>query len=158
LTESIVSLVGAISGVASLFGIVYMLAYWKGRVDAQLRTIEADRTRYPVGEFSMMTKTLWDIYVIDALRGRPDLAEHGSAYRLKKEAQDLIPDNLKAALDQVPPHNPDPDAVVTGYEVVKRLGLGPIHAMAEARHLTLQESIAILSCYLDEALAGKTTG
>ncbi len=156
--ESIASVIGAISGVASLFGIVYLLAYWKGRVDTQLRTIQDDRSRYPLAEFSMMTKTLWDIYVIDALRGRPDLAEHGSAYRLKKEAQDLIPDNLKTALDQIPPLNPDTESVVTGYEVVKRLGLGPIHAMAEARHLTLQESIAILSCYLDQALAGKATG
>ena len=156
--ESIASVIGAISGVASLFGIVYLLAYWKGRVDTQLRTIQDDRSRYPLAEFSMMTKTLWDIYVIDALRGRPDLAEHGSAYRLKKEAQDLIPDNLKTALDQIPPLNPDTESVVTGYEVVKRLGLGPIHAMAEARHLTLQESIAILSCYLDGALAGRATG
>ncbi len=156
--ESIASVIGAISGVASLFGIVYLLAYWKGRVDAQLRTIQEDRSRYPLAEFSMMTKTLWDIYVIDALRGRPDLAEHGSAYRLKKEAQDLIPDNLRAALDQVPPHNPDPDSVASGYEVVKHLGLGPIHAMAEAHRLSLQEAIAVLSCYLDEALAGKATG
>ncbi len=148
--ESIASLVGAISGVVSLFGIVYMLAYWKGRVDAQIRTFQEDRTRYPMAEVSLMTKTLWNIYVIDALRGRPDLAEHGSAYRLKKEAQDLIPDNLRAALDQVPPHNPDPDSVVTGYEVVKRLGLEPIHAMADAKQLTLQEAIAILSCYLAE--------
>jgi len=156
--ESIASLVGAVSGVASFFGIIYMLAYWKGRVDAQLRTIQEDRDRYPLPEFCMMTKTLWDIYVIDALRGRPDLAEHGSSYRLKKEPHDLIPDNLKAALEQVPPHNPDPESVVTGYEVVKRLGLGPIHAMAEARQLTLEEAIAILSCYLDEALARKTAG
>ena len=156
--ESIASVIGAISGVASLFGIVYLLAYWKGRVDTQLRSIQDDRSRYPLAEFSMMTKTLWDIYVIDALRGRPDLAEHGSAYRLKKEAHDLIPENLKAALDQIPPLNPDTESVVTGYEVVKRLGLGPIHAMAEARHLTLQESIASLSCYLDGALAGRATG
>lgn len=60
----------------------------------------------------MMTKTLWNIYVINALRDRPDLAEHGSAYRLKKETENLIPDNLKEAMAQVPPGNPAPESVL----------------------------------------------
>jgi len=150
--ENLPAIIGAISGVASLLGILYMLGYWKGRVDNQLRSIQSDLAQHPLAEVSLMTKTLWNIYVIDALRGRPDLAEQHSSYKLKQEGRDLIPDELKRDLDKIPPGNPDSESIATGWEVVKHLGLDPIHAMARAENIPPQLAIAILSTYLAERI------
>lgn len=150
--ENLAAIIGAISGVASLFGILYMLGYWKGRVDNQLRSIQSDLARHPLAEVSLMTKTLWDIYVIDALRGSPDLAEQHSSYKLKKEGRDLIPDELKRELDRIPPGNPNSESIATGWEVVKHLGLDPIHNWARSRNISSQLAIAILSTYLAERM------
>lgn len=145
----VASIIGVISGCLSLVGIIYMLGYWKGQVDSKLRDMQQVMTAYPLVELSLMTKTLWDIYVVDALRSRPDLAERGSEYKLKKEAHDLIPAHLKEALDNIPlnPHNQN--AIASGWLVVKHLGMAPITTMAEQQKLSVQEAIAILSCYLD---------
>ena len=151
--DNLPAIIGAISGVASLLGIIYMLGYWKGRVDNQLRSIQSDMAQHPLAEVSLMAKTLWGIYVIDALRTRPDLAEQHSAFRLKQEGHDLIPDDLKLILDRIPPGNPNSESIATGWEVVKVLGLDRIHAMAAAEDVSPQLAIAILSTYLAEKLA-----
>jgi len=153
--EHIAALVGSVTGVLSLLGIVYMLGRWKGQVDTRLRDITNSMAQYPPAETALMVKTLWDIYVVDALRGRPDLAEHRSAFKLSKEAHDMIPDALKPLLDQISQINSNPGIradVASGYLVVKYLGMGPISQMAEDCKLSVQEAIAILSTYLDEKL------
>ncbi|MBA7646233.1 hypothetical protein ES703_53995 [subsurface metagenome] len=145
-----INIIGVISGCLSLVGIIYLLAYWKGRVDSTLGGIQQILIAYPLAELSLMTKTLWDIYVIDALHSRPDLAEQHSAFRLKKEGLDLIPDHLKEALDSIPGNPHSQNDIASGWLVVKHLGLGPIANMAELHKLSVQEAIAILSCYLAE--------
>jgi len=145
--DNIVSLVGAISGCLSLFGLVYLLGVWRGKVDSALNEFKNCSKNYPPAEMWTMTKTLWDIYVVDALRNRPDLAEHSSAYKLKKEGEDLIPEYMKPLLERIP-HNPlNSENIATGYLVVKYVGLDPISKMATEKGLSVQESIAILSCY-----------
>jgi len=146
------AIIGAVSGVASILGLAYLLGVWKGGVDSKLRDITRLLSQYPPPETALMTKTLWDIYVVDALRNRPDLAEHQSAYKLRKEGEDLIPDNLKAELCQIS-RNLDEncnksEAIASGWLVVKYLGMEAISRMAEEKGLSVQESIAILSTYL----------
>ncbi len=144
------AIIGAVSGVISIFGLAYLLGIWKGGVDSKLKDITRLLSQYPPSETALMTKTLWDIYVVDALRNRPDLAEHQSAYKLKKEAEDLIPDHLKAELCQIsknPSIGEQGEAIASGWLVVKFLGMEAISRMAEEKGLSVQESIAILSCY-----------
>jgi len=145
----ITSIVGTISGILSLITLIYLIAIWKGKVDNQLGSISQSMQKYPPEETSLMAKTLWDIYVVDALRNRSDLAERGSSFKLKKEVEELIPDQIKSLLDCISrnPHNRE--EVATGYLVVKHIGLDLIGNMAREKDLTLQESIAILSCYLE---------
>ncbi|MBA7692441.1 hypothetical protein ES703_101008 [subsurface metagenome] len=146
----IVEIVGVISGFLSLIGIIYMLGYWKGQVDSKLRDIQQILRAYPLAELSLMTKTLWDIYVVDALSSRPDLAEQHSAFNLKKEGHELIPAHLKEILDNISPNPESRNAIASGWLVVKRLGIDTIREMAKQQKLSVQEAIAILSCYLDE--------
>ena len=141
------AIIGAVSGVASLLGLVYLLGVWKGGVDSKLRDITRLLSQYPPSETALMTKTLWDIYVVDALRNRPDLAEHSSAYKLTKVGEDLIPEYMKPLLERIP-HNPlNREDIATGYLVVKYVGLDSISKMAEDKQLNVQEAIAILSTY-----------
>lgn len=148
--QEIFAIIGAVSGIISLAAIVYFAGVWRGQVDKDRDSFRKCIEQYPPAEMWTMVKTLWDIYVVDALRTRPDLAEHHSAYKLKPEGEDLIPDDIKQELKQLP-HNPfNNDEIASGYLVVKFLGLERVSKMAEQKGLSVQEAIAILSTYLDE--------
>lgn len=148
--ENIAAIIGAISGVASLLTIVYLVGFWKGKIEAKLGNVCQSMQKYPLEETAIMTKTLWEIYVVDALRNRPDLAEHHSSYKLKQEGEDLIPDDIKQELDNLPTNPTNDESIATGYLVVKFLGQERISRMAEEKGLSMQEAIAVLSTYLDE--------
>jgi len=147
------AIIGAVSGIISIIGVVYLLGVWKGGVDSKLKEIAQLLSRYPPEETALMTKTLWNIYVVDALRNRGDIAEHQSAYKLNKEGEALIPEYLKAELcriskDLVMVENDNKaEGIASGWLVVKSLGLETITRMADEKGLSVQESIAILSCY-----------
>ena len=147
--HDIAGIIGAVSGCISLVGIVYFLGVWRGKIDTSVNDLKETIKNYPPAEMWTMTKTLWDIYVVEALHRRPDLAERGSEFKLKKEGEDLIPDHLKALLDHIPQNPSFNEAIATGYLVVKYIGLDLIGEMAKEKHLNVQEAIAILSCYLD---------
>lgn len=150
--EEIASIVGAVSGSISLLGLIWFAATWKSSVDSDRKDFRKCITDYPPAEMWTMVKTMWDVSVMEALRHRPDLASHGSGFRLKKEGIDLIPGNLKPILDRIPINPVIREDIATGYLVVKFVGLDLITAMAEETHLSLQESIAVLSTYLEMRL------
>ncbi|MBA7686680.1 hypothetical protein ES703_95133 [subsurface metagenome] len=146
----IASIVGAVSGCLSLLGIAYLFGVWRGKVDNTLNAFKQCLKDYPPAEMWTMTKTLWDVYVMDALRHRPDLAEHGS-FKLKKEGEELIPEHIKPLLDRIPRNPGLREDIATGYLVVKHIGLELVSKMAEEKKVSIQESIAILSCYIDNS-------
>jgi len=145
----IASIVGAGTGSISLLGLVYLFGGGRGKVDSAINGLSEVVKNYPPAEMWTMTKTLWDIYVIEALHHRPDLAEHGSSFKLKKEGEDLIPDHMKTLLKRITRNPYNSEAIATGYLVVKHIGLELINEMAEQKKLSVQEAIAILSTYLD---------
>lgn len=147
--NDIAGIIGAISGCVSLLGIVYMLGVWRGKVDTSLNTFNQCIKDYPPGEMWTMCKTLWNIYVIEALHNRPDLATHSSAFKLSQDGEDLIPDEIKQQLDEIPRNPGNKESLATGYLVVKYIGMEPITRMAEEKGLSVQEAIAILSTYVD---------
>jgi len=149
LIDHIASIVGAITGCISILGLVYFLGFWRGRVDTTLNEFGDCLTHYPPAEMWTMVKTLWDIYVVSALHHRPDLADHGSGYRLNREGEDLIPDYMKPLLQRIPRNTCHHELIATGYLVVKHIGLELIDKMAAEKKLSMQESIAILSTWLD---------
>jgi hypothetical protein len=147
--DAIATIFGSVSGFISLLGVVYFFAFWRGQVDNDRRAFRESMTNYPPGEMWTMVKTLWDVYVMDALRHRPDLAEHGSGFKLKEEGHNLIPDYMKPLLDDIPRNPSLNDDIATGYLVVKHIGLEKIGKMSEEKGLSIQETIAILSTYFE---------
>ena len=147
--QDIFAIIGAVSGIASLLAIIYLVGVWKSRVDTNLGNIIQSMQKYPLEQTALMAKTLWEIYVVDALQHRPDLAERGSGFRLKQEGKDIIPDYMLTLLKRVPRNPLNSEQVATGYLVVKHIGLDIINKMAEEKELTVQESIAILSTWLE---------
>lgn len=145
----IASIVGAVSGCLSLLGIVYLFGVWRGKVDNKLNSLGKSLQDYPLAEMWTMTKTLWDVYVMDALRHRPDLAEHGSGFKLKQPGKDLIPDYMLSLLDRIPRNPIQREDIATGYLVVKHIGLELVSKMAEEKKVSIQEAIALLSTYLE---------
>ena len=142
-------IIGAVSGCISLLGIVYLAGIWRGEVNSALKKFNQNLDQYPPAEMWTMTKTLWEVYVISALHHRPDLAEHGSGYTLKREGEDLIPEYLKAQLKRIPRNHGNHEDIASGYLVVKHIGIDQINEMAELKLITVQETIAIMSCWLD---------
>lgn len=148
--EGITSIIGAITGIVSLLTILYLAVMWKSSVDKDRSYFRDSLKNYPPAEMWTMVKTLWDIYVLDALRNRPDLAEHHSPYKLKPEARDLIPDDLKSELNKNTNNSDQKEGIATGYLVVKILGIERVSQIAEQKGLSVQEFIAVLSTYLAE--------
>jgi hypothetical protein len=147
--EQIAAIIGAISGLVSLGGIIYVLAYWKGGVDAWLKKHDEECQKYPPGEIALMCKTMWEIYVVGPLHDRPDLATHKSPFKLTQTGIDLIPADIKQELLEYTKAPMDEEAVASGWLVVKNLGIERIEHLAKEKELSVQEVIAILSTYLD---------
>jgi len=147
--QNIAAIIGAVSGSLSLIGLVYFFGVWRGKVDSQLNNVAKCFQDYPPAEMWTMAKTLWDVYVMDALRHRPDLAERGSGFKLKKEGEDLIPDYILPLLDRIPRNPGMREDIATGYLVVKHIGLEMVSKMAEEKKVSIQEAIALLSAYLE---------
>lgn len=148
--ELFISILGAVSGVISLAGVIWLVAYWKGGMDTWRRNVSHDIEQYPLGELWRMTNTMWDIYVVGQLSNRPDLADRHSPFRLKPKALELIPDNIKSILNDIPLNQSYREDVSNGWLVVKNIGQNSLEELAKDSGISVQEEIAVLSVYLQE--------
>lgn len=150
--ENLLLIINIVVGILSLAGVLYIIGYWKGGIDAWKKAHEEEHSRYALSEMFLMCKTMWDIVVVDALHRRPDLADHSSPYKLKKLAEDLIPEDLKQKLGEIASNHTNAEDIASGWMVVKNIGMPSIEQMAKDKQLSVPEAIAILSTYLDQAV------
>ncbi|MDD5510510.1 MAG: hypothetical protein PHI12_06865 [Dehalococcoidales bacterium] len=146
-------MIGEITGVISLsftaLGFIYIFGFWRGQVDSDRKFFRECMNNYPPAKMYTMVETLWNVYVLDALHHRPDLAARGSGFKLKPQGESLVPDNVKTMLAKMPDELKNHEDIVNGYTVVTYLGLATIETVAREKGLSLQETIAILSTYLN---------
>lgn len=155
--QSAAAVIGVLTGFASLIGIFYGLIFklgwlkgWKESVDEwQKKHDEAEKDCSP-HETALMCKTMWDIYVVGALRDRPDLATHRSPLKLTPYSESIIPDDLKITLNMIRTGRQDKENIATGWLVVKYLGITKIEKLSKDKELSIPETIAVLSTYIDE--------
>lgn len=156
--DTILPVIGAVSGLLAIVGVVGMWYYWKGQVDATVGAWRKDCEKYPPAEIWMMCTTMWRVFIDDTLHKRPDLAETRSPYRLKDKGKDMIPDTIKKKLDEIPINPGTNEDVANGWLAVKFVGLNHISDMAKGNGLSVQEAVAVLSTYLDERFRGDHVG
>lgn len=137
-----------ISSLISLAGFVYLAGYWKGKVDSFMKTSQDCDSKYPPAEIGLQVKTLWDVYGLEALRGRPDLAGHKSPWRLTEKGQSLIPAPVRQQLDKVA-RLADHRDTASGWLAIKTLGLERVQELAKETELTTPETLGVLSIYVE---------
>lgn len=156
--QDIAAIIGAISGVGAIFGLIWMMAIWKGRVDSDREEWKRNRDEYPPAELWMMCKTMWEIFVVGTLQNRTDLATRQSPYKLTRKGKDLIPDAMRKRLDRISAPATCQEDVFSGWLVIKHLGVDSIADMAKENGISVQEAAAILSTYLNERFSNNHTG
>jgi len=143
--DTVFSVIGAITGLVSLIGLVYQLGYRNANVDGKIEKMEKTLEKWNLGEIGTQVKTLWDIYVLDALRNRPDLASHSSSLTINPKGEDMLPDDVKKALREFQPCDQDMDSA--SWLVVKCLGVERIENLSKNIDLSYQETVALLAVY-----------
>lgn len=131
--------IGFMGGVIGIVQSIYFFGSWKGKI-------------------TTMVETLWDIYVKDALSRRPDLVSHASPYKLKPEVEQTMPEKYKIKLDAIRCRFENKEDIVSGFTVVKHLGLDTIDEASKEMKLGIQETVAVLSTYLEEHANHHHTG
>lgn len=156
---NILAIIGFITGVISILMLVYYFGSWKRGVEENIKhtkddieEIKNDLKKQNLSSFCMMVQTLWDVYVIDPLHKRPDIATSHSLPKLTQKGLDYIPQDVKAQLDKLEISVKDRLNISSGYLVVQIIGLDRITKIASEKELSIQEMIAVLSTYLTERL------
>ena len=150
----VLAIAGAATGVASLGGVVYGFGWWRRGIDDSTKQFRKDIADVKkqldsanVPEMRTMVQTLWEVYVLDPLKRRPDIAQSHSPLSLTEKALNMIPGQVRDSLDRAclgDGHGELP----SGYRAVRILGLDTITQMSLDSGLTVQETIAVLGLYI----------
>ncbi len=153
--SDIAAIFGIIGGVIAIGTLIYISGFWKRGVEDDILHIKKDNDEiktelkaYNLPSFCMMVQTLWDVYVIDPLHRRPDIAEFHSLPKLTQKGLDYIPADVKKQLDRMAATAGDKVNVTSGYMAVQAIGLDKIMTIANEKGLSIQEIIAVLNTYL----------
>lgn len=129
----LIQAIGGISGVIALLGFLWTIFFQMAKIKVR-------------------TDTLWEIYVVDALKTQH--VEHSSAYKPKKEAEDLLPEDIKKRLGRIAQHQHHKRKKGSlgrlGEEVVKEIGIAKIEALAKENGLKASDVIGIMIAYVDQ--------
>jgi hypothetical protein len=165
------------SEIASVFGMaisvgtfVYMAGFWKrgvedniGQIQKDVTEIRGDLKARNLASFCMMVQTLWDVYVLDPLHKRTDIAQFQSPPKLTQKGLDYIPADIKEQLDQlaISVKNSLKGKSTAQYLgladsanlMIQVVGLDKITKVSQEKELSIQEMIAVLSTYLSNRLS-----
>lgn len=139
-------------GISCLFTLImvfYLSIYWKSQVDSYIRQSKECDSKYPPLEIGLQVKTLWEIYGVEALRNKPDLAAHSSPWHLTPKGQSLIPEKVKEKLDDIPGQPDNREGMASFWLAVKTLGMDNVNQFARESGLTLQEAVGVLGVHVD---------
>jgi hypothetical protein len=142
-------IMGFIVGGLALAQAIYRFISHDVQVDADLKAIKELLKTNNLSEMSTQLKALWEVYGLDVLRSRPDLAQHRSPWRLTEAGEQLIPAELKKKIESLEVPEGWPDNVASEWLIIKAFGLDALCDYASSVHLKLPEAIAILSTHLE---------
>jgi hypothetical protein len=140
----IIGIVTFIGGVASG---VYQFGFKNGEMGNILKGIKKDLDKYPLAEMSTQVKTMWDVYVMDALHGHPDLAQHRSPLTITEKGEAMIPDDIKQRLNA---YRPPPNNHSATWSVINCLGMEQVTSLSLEIKLPLSLVLALLSVFYEK--------
>jgi hypothetical protein len=66
------ALIGAGTGVLSVFGLIYVIGWKLGNIETRLGNVESNQIdKEGFGRLSQRVETMYDIYIVDQLRAKP---------------------------------------------------------------------------------------
>jgi hypothetical protein len=126
----------------SLAGMIYQFAFKNGATDSILKGIKKDMDKYPLAELANQVKTMWDVYVLDALHAHIDLASHKSPLSLTEKGLEMIPASVK---EQLKGDKGDTDKHSATWLVIKCLGMQNIDKLSVEMNLPVSIELALLT-------------
>lgn len=120
--------IGGISGIVAFFGFIWTILFQLAKVKVR-------------------TDTLWEIYIIEALKSR--YVQHSSPFSPKQECEGIIPDDIKATLSKLARKAGKKELVEISSDVVRQVGVTRIYELSNNHEITLQEAIGLLIAYVD---------
>jgi len=139
---SATSVVTLVMAGLSLAGMVYQFAFKNGTTDTILKGIKRDMDKYPLAELANQVKTMWDVYVLDALHAHIDLASHKSPLSLTEKGLEMIPASVK---EQLKGDKGDTDKHSATWLVIKCLGMQNIDKLSVEMNLPVSIELALLT-------------
>jgi hypothetical protein len=141
------AIIALVLGIVSLMSTILLVGVWKGRIEADVSIIKKELEKYNIAEIASEVHTLWEVYVVDAMRSHPNLAQQHSPLKITEEGINEIPPEIQQALEKFPVcHTENGD--IPAWDAVKCLGLPVIQQVANTKGWTLQKTIALLGLYL----------
>jgi hypothetical protein len=119
----------------------------------KLEGVTATLQKYPPGEMATKVDLLWEIYAVDALHDKPNLAHSQSPLSITAEGVAEIPKHIRIALDRLPSCQTDSIADLQ-YTAVKCLGLPVVRELAVTKGWTVQQAVAMIGLYLGKSQNG----
>jgi len=136
------SIVTLVMAGLSLVGMIYQFAFKNGTTDSILKGMKKDMDKYPLAELANQVKTMWDVYVLDALHAHIDLATHKSPLSLTEKGLEMIPASTKEMLKY---DKGDTDKHSATWLVIKCLGMQAIDKLSVEMNLPVSIELALLT-------------
>ena len=129
----------------SLTGVIYAFAFWRGKVDNQLKGLITMPER--MAKMETKLEVIWIAFVDQVLGRNPSLAQRGSAYRLSENAVQAV----KEVKSYLKANNPGIELVAEQvlHDIPHRMGIVKLRMIAEKHDMTLAELLAVLSVDLE---------
>ncbi len=132
--------------IISLAGALYSVAYWRGKVDKELKDYSEAKIPDRLTKIESKFELVWAAFTEQVLSDRPHLATHSSPYKLTAQAE-LATEDVMFCLDNLENHTTTSDKVLVNLPA--KLGIDKLKQIATKHQLTLGELLAVISYKLN---------
>ena len=140
--SDILTVVSVVVGIISIGGVLYTIAYWKGKADTTLKNVcdLPERTK----ALELKVDVLWSLFVDQVLGGKPALAQRGSGYKLSEKGVACVKE-FDEVIEVIKRENGNmtPSDVMT--VVLQRIGLQRVMEVAHKHECTTAEILSLLT-------------
>lgn len=153
--QTIVAIIGFLTGLAALGGVTWGLGLRWGEVRAQLKTLSDTKLLERLTKLETKQGILWEVFSTDILHNRPHLGSATSPFTPSPQAQDALEAVKKALRPHCRQDEKEIDCLSTPdaanladkvlVELPHRIGLQTLREIAHKNQMSLAELLALVS-------------